>query len=177
MREHDLNLYELETELMETAESITQMEASGNEEDIAAALHALEAYINQSLQKRDNCGKFIQFLNATDDAITDEISRLQDKQKRIRKKREGFSKYILFVMGRLGVKTLEGRLFSFKARLNPVKVIIEDEAKIPAWYKTLDEPKPPELKIDKKAIGEDLKDGKEVPGAHLEQETRLVIDQ
>lgn len=177
MGEHDLNLYELETELMETAESITQMEASGNEEDIAAALHALEAYINQSLQKRDNCGKFLRFLDANDDACENEITRLKNYQAHIRKKRENFSKYILFIMGRLGVKKLEGRLFSFKARQNPPSVVIDDEAKIPAWYKTLAEPKPPELKPDKKSIKEAIQNGKEVPGAHLEQETRLVIDQ
>lgn len=173
----DLTLYELEEGLVATAQYVAEMEAGGNEEDLAEALQSLEAYIKESVIKRDNCGRYLMSLDATADAIDSQIAWLQEKQKKIEKRREAFAKHMLFVMSRIGVKTLEGKVFSFKARQNPVKVIIDDEAKVPTWYKTLDEPKPPELKPDKKQIREAIEKGEEVPGAHLEQETRLVIDQ
>lgn len=44
-------------------------------------------------------------------------------------------------------------------------VLIEDEDKIPAKYKTIKQ----EIKIDRKRIAEDLKSGETVPGARLEK--------
>lgn len=171
-----LTLYDLETGLAEAAERLFELQNQPETpQDIEEALAILETYITESVVKRDNCGRYLQSLDATNDAIDNQIAWLQEKQKRIRKRRTSFSNYLLFIMYKLGVKKLEGTVFSFRARQNPVSVVIEDESKIPAEYKR--QPETPAPIPDKKAIKDALIEGKQVPGAALKQETRLVIDQ
>lgn len=170
-----LTLYEVETELMESFQQVQALQESGNEDDLATALACLEAYIKESVAKRDRVGKFLETLESTEASIDSEIKRLQDRKKRIERTRESMCSYILMIMSKIGVTKLEGTLFSFKARKNPVSVVIESEASIPAEF--MRQPDPPAPKPDKKAIKEALQAGAVVPGARLTQETRLVIDQ
>lgn len=170
-----LTLYDVEVELMETFNQVQQLQDEGNEEQLATALSCLEAYIKESVSKRDRVGKFLETLEATRASIDCEIERLQDRRKRIGKTREAMCNYILLVMSRIGVQKLEGALFSFKVRKNPPSVVIESEIDIPVEY--LKQPEPPPPKPDKKSIKEALQAGEIVPGARLTQETRLVIDQ
>jgi len=169
-----LTLYEVETELMETFDQVQELQQAGNEEELASALFALEAYIKESVHKRDRCGKFLETLESTQVSIDLEIERLQDRKKRIAKAREAMCQYILLVMNRIGVQKLEGELFSFKARKNPPSVSITDPVALPPDY--LRQPDPPPPVPDKKLIKEDLARGVDVPGACLQQSTRLVID-
>ena len=169
-----ITLYDVEVELQEAYERVCELEQEGNQEELSAALSILEAYITGSVQKRDRCGKFLETVEFAEQNIDSEIKRLTEKKQRIKKVRASFEGYILMVMGRIQAKRLDGQLFSFVARKNPRKVVIDDELKIPAKY--LSDPPLPPPTIDKKAIKEAINSGTEVPGAHLAQETRLVVE-
>lgn len=73
-------------------------------------------------------------------------------------------------MADAGLRKAEGKLYSFALRKNPDSVEIEDENLVPAEYISYSP------QIDKRAIGDALHDGKEVPGAKLiTGRTHLVI--
>jgi hypothetical protein len=72
-----------------------------------------------------------------------------------------------------GVSKIESPYLSMTIRKNPPSVIIDDVDSIPPKYIHIPELPPP--MPDKSAIGRDLKSGKDIPGTHLEQTTRLVI--
>jgi hypothetical protein len=71
------------------------------------------------------------------------------------------------------ITKLEGPDFSARIQNNPASVIIDDVGALPT--KLMTQPLPPPPAPNKKAIGELLKAGKEVSGAHLEHGQRLVI--
>ena len=169
-----ITLYDVEVELQEAYERVCELEQEGKQEELSVALSILETYITESVHKRDRCGKFLETIEANEKAIDAEIDRLKQKKLRAEKVRTSFEGYILMIMDRIHVNRLEGQLFSFIAKKNPPSVVIDDQLKIPAKY--LVEPPLPPPKPDKKAIARDIKDGTEVPGAHLAQETRLVVE-
>lgn len=173
-KNESLTLYEVETELAETFDQVQELQSTGQEDELHAALFALEAYVKESVAKRDRVGKFLETLDATQASIDCEIERLQDRKKRIGKAKESMCQYIVMIMGRIGVQKLEGNLFSFKIWKNPPSVAITDPVALPPEY--LRQPDPPAPVPDKKLIKEDLTAGVDIPGACLVQSTRLVID-
>jgi hypothetical protein len=79
---------------------------------------------------------------------------------------------VKFALEQLDTPEVHGYEFTFKLQANPQSVIIDDETKIPAEFiitevKTTTRPA-------KKEILEAIKDGREIPGAHVERSTRLV---
>ena len=67
---------------------------------------------------------------------------------------------------------LKTALFSAKFIKNPPKVVITDEKNVPAKYLTYI---PATTTVNKNALKEDLKNGIELPFAHLEQGRRLDL--
>lgn len=73
-------------------------------------------------------------------------------------------------MKSLDLPEIQGREVLFRRQANPPKVVIDDEKKIPGSY-FVSEVK---TTLDKKKLGEDLKSGQEVAGAHIERGERIV---
>jgi hypothetical protein len=69
-----------------------------------------------------------------------------------------------FAMAALNVDEVKGYENKFKIVNNPPSVVIEDEKLIDEKYKSTEII----VKVDKKSISSDLKDGLKVDGAHLE---------
>jgi hypothetical protein len=108
-------------------------------------------------------------------AIDAEIARLQALKARRQKIAQGLRDYIRWNMENAGVQRIDCQLFCLSLKKNPPSVEVLDEKQIPANYWTTPEPKPPEPRIDKKAIAAAIKAGTEVPGAKLNQGVRLEI--
>src|SRR4051812_22647834 len=89
------------------------------------------------------------------------IKALVDRKSRVEKSIEDRRGIILMAMDRAGIPTIRSPTCTLSVRDVPAKVIVTDEAQIPATYFTKPEPK-----LDKRAIGEALKSGP-VPGAEL----------
>lgn len=108
-------------------------------------------------------------------AIDAEIARLQALKAHRQKVAQGLRDYLKREMEFAGIERIECPLFRLTIKKNPPAVEVLDERQVPAGFWVTPPPKPPEARIDKKAISASLKAGIEVPGARLTQATRLEV--
>lgn len=108
-------------------------------------------------------------------AIDAEIARLQALKAHRQRIAQGLREYLKKNMEDAGIDRIECALLKLTIKKNPPAVEVQDEAQIPGGYWVTPEPKPPEKRLDKKAIAAALKKGEEVPGAKLIQHTRLEV--
>lgn len=97
--------------------------------------------------------------------IKERSGELKDRYTRIELRLESKKAAILHAMLETGERKFELPTVTLSARANPPSVVISDEALIPDEYKITPDPLP--QKIDKITILQILKDGKEVSGAVL----------
>jgi hypothetical protein len=79
--------------------------------------------------------------------------------------------YLLTQMQQVNIPKLSNSWLTIQIKNNPCKVIVEDETLLSDDFKTTEV----SIKINKSAIGEQLKAGEFVPYAHLESTQRLEI--
>lgn len=108
-------------------------------------------------------------------AIDAEIARLQALKAHRQRIAQGLREYLKKNMEDAGIDRIECPLLKLTIKKNPPAVEVQDEAQIPGSYWVTPEPKPPEKRLDKKAIAAALKKGEDVPGAKLIQHTRLEV--
>ena len=75
------------------------------------------------------------------------------------------------VIDNAGIKELHTEHYILKPRSFRQKTVISDESKLPEVYRVKKEV----ISIDKQKLYSDMKDGKEVSGAHLEPNRKTVI--
>ena len=90
------------------------------------------------------------------------LGQLGDRKARIAKTIETLKAIQLAAMDKAGVKTSKGPLATLSVRPTPPKVIVTNEAEIPAAYF-----KTPDPTLDKSALGDALAAGETIPGAVL----------
>jgi len=90
-------------------------------------------------------------------------AQLSEREDRLRHRAERMKADLLEALQDTGRDKIELPDATLSVRQNPPKVIVTDEAVIPAEFRR--EPEPPSA--DKKKIAEALKGGREVPGALL----------
>lgn len=130
---------------------------------------ALGEHLKASIEKRDKLGSCIAWIDGQAEMIRAEEKRLAARRGSFEKFSQAIRDSLKAQLEEWGVKKVEGMKFSFAIQKNPPAVEIEDEAAIPAEFI---EYKP---SISKSKVKDALQDGKEVPGAKLNQSTRLVI--
>lgn len=109
-------------------------------------------------------------------AIDVEIARLMALRAAVLKRSEALRARMFDSMVAMGVQKITCPLFQISRRKNPEKVVVFEQALIPAEFMRTPEPPPhPEPSPDKAAIKEALKAGKDVQGARLERTERLVV--
>lgn len=167
-----VNLYQLTSEYKMLAERLASadfdaetvrdtIEASGLVDDLTAKAQSLECIARGAL--------------AHHDTIDAEIARLQALKAQRDKIAQGLRDYLRENMERAGIEKIECPLFSIGIRKNPPSVEITNIDDVPFSFWRTPEPKPPVSAPDKAAIKDALKRGEEVPGARLNQTTRLEI--
>lgn len=109
------------------------------------------------------------------DAIDAEIFRLKALKEKRDLIAEGLRDYLKENMERAGIEKIECPLFSISIRKNPPSVEITNTDDLPFSFWRTPEQKPPAPAPDKDAIKLALKRGEDVPGARLNQTTRLDI--
>lgn len=160
--------------LYELTEEWQQLIAMMDDPDVDPEVlqDTLEGLSGEIDEKGDNYAKVIRMYEGDITTIDAEIKRLtalkQNRQKNIERMKESLKK----TMQATGKTKFKTSLFSFGIRKNPVKLVIDMQTKIPAYYYVVPDPKP---ELNKALIKEDLKAGKEVEGAHLEQGESLQI--
>jgi hypothetical protein len=133
----------------------------------------LESLSGDLQTKATNVAMFSQNLRATAEAIREAAKAQVDRAKAIERKADQIEKYLKDNMERTGITKIECPYFVIAIKQNPPSVVIDDESALGMEY--FNYPEPPKPTPDKKLIGEVLKNGGEVAGAHLERGTRLEI--
>ena len=157
------SMYELTTSM----QAVQALAEQG--EDVTDTLLSLEGDIEA---KAENTHKVIKMFSGYNVAIDEEIKRLQEIKKHNENAVERLKSGIENMMIALNKSELKTPLFSAKWVKNPPKVVITDETNVSAKYLTYI---PATTTVNKNALKEDLKNGIELPFAHLEQGRRLDL--
>jgi hypothetical protein len=99
------------------------------------------------------------------DALGQRIEEMRARQKRIEERIEHKREFAATVMESAGIKKLSLPAATVTLTPRPPKVIVTDEAALPAAYFTT--PDPPAPRVDRRKLAEALKYGEDVPGALL----------
>ena len=157
------NMYALTTSM----QAVQALAEQG--EDVTDTLLSLEGDIEV---KAENTNKVIKMFSGYNTSIDEEIKRLQEVKKHNENTIERLKSGIENMMIALNKTELKTPLFTAKWVKNPPSVVITDESKVDARYLTII---PQTTKVNKNAIKDDLKNGIELPYAHLEQGRRLDL--
>lgn len=165
--ENKLSLYNITNSfitLFEKAENgeLTQEEIQEQGNDLALALK----------NKSTSIIGYVRNSELMSEAIKNEIDRLTAMKKAVDNRIDKFKEYVKENMQHLEVEKIETELGTLSIAKNPASVEIYDETLITDEYKK----EKVTISIDKTAIKNDIKAGKEVQGARLiEDKTSLRI--
>jgi hypothetical protein len=168
-------LYEISNEYTAVMDAIEQLFDTHPELDEASKRAILEenlAGVQQSFDdKAFALGGLIQNLKFEHSNVKELQDRFTKRAKGLEKTIGQLSDYLLAQMQAVNRPKLSNAWLTLQIRTNPCRVIIEDETLLGEEFKQ----KEIIIKINKTAIGEQLKSGASVPYAHLEQSQRLEI--
>lgn len=141
------------------------------EDDANEALKTALDQIDEEIEKKaDNIAKVIKNFDATNEAIDSEIKRLNIKKKSIENHQKYLKKYLEESMIKVNKTKFKTDLFSFNIQNFKKSVIIEDFKKVPETYLVQRAPD-----VDRQKLYQDLKNGLEIEGIHLQDNKGLVI--
>jgi len=169
-----LRLYEIADNYLQALEELAEMEDLP-QEVIADTLEGLQGGFEA---KAVSVGAYIKTLEAEASAIKEVRESMERRQNALERHAERLREYLKAQMERTGLRHIKvppertkAPCIILRLQANPPSVTIEDEAAIPEHYKQ----QVIAVKVLKSEIAKALKAGEEVPGARLEQSTRLVI--
>lgn len=164
----NLTLYQIAGEFRDAADKLAEL--GMDEQTFKDTLESLGGDLEE---KCKNTAFVVRNLEAAAAQIGAAVSEMNARAQQLEKNAERVRQYLLDNMIFAGVKKLETPYFVLSVRENPPKVVIDDEKLIPGEY--FADPPPPPPKLDKKLVAQAIKDGCNVPGAHLERGMSLVI--
>lgn len=161
-------LYSLTAEYRAAAERLHDLDL--DDQTIADTLESMQGAIEVKAQN-------VAFMVRNFEALADQIKAAEEAMSARRKAMEAraarIRSYLLGNMLACGISKIECPEFRIAVQNNPPSVVIDSEGLIPSEFMTA--PEPPQPRANKKAIAEAIKAGREIPGAHLETSSRLVI--
>lgn len=157
-------------ELTEMYEGIWDL-ANDEESDLDALEIALKGIEENIEVKAENTAKLIKSLEANVKVIQEEERRLAGKRRAMNNKIKGIKGYMEHQLKTMNINKIQGDLFTVALQNNPPSVRFIDEDLIPDEYKE----ETVTVKIPKKAILDDLKEGKEIAGTEMVQTKSLRI--
>jgi hypothetical protein len=155
----------------EYRQQLDQLEQMGLDEQTFR--DTLESIGGDIEEKSINVAMFVRNLESSATAIETQIESMEERSKAIRKKADHIKDYLRANMEHAKIQKIESPFFVLAIRKNPASLVLDDESKVPPSFLKTPEPPPPML--DKTKLKDALKNGEVVPGAHLEQKTRLEI--
>lgn len=169
-----LKLYEIADDYLFALEALTEND-DFTEEEVEDTMEGLRGSFDQ---KAIAVAAYIRTIKDECRAVSDEKIRLNKRALMVGAREEKLlatikrlTEYLKSQMERCMVTEINGEIFTVKIKNNPPRVEIDNLSEIPAPFKSVTS----EIQPLKEAIKKALLDGKDVPGAHLEQSTRLDI--
>ena len=141
------------------------LENGEDNEELAAVLNTLDAEIED---KAENIAKLIKNYEADIEAFKTEEKRIAERRRTLENIVKRLKEYLFNNMKLTGKTKFKKGTFSFNIAKNPPSVEITNVDIISSDYKVLTEV------LDKKAILQDLKDGKDVQGAILKDDNESL---
>ncbi|MBO0473275.1 siphovirus Gp157 family protein [Enterococcus ureasiticus] len=158
-----MKLYEMTENYNQVLEMAEQLDAETLKDTLDSIDEAIEI-------KVENTAKVVRSLEGNVDAIDSEIKRLTAKKSTLNNNIKGIKNYMQESMEQVGKDKIKGQLFNVGIQNNQQSVNVLDEKKINLNYFIEQPPK-----LDKKLLLADLKEGKEVEGAEIQQTRSLRI--
>ncbi len=160
-------LYLLANEYRDAARRLADMDL--DEQTVADTLEGMSGELEVKAQ---NVGFMIRALEAEAAAIQQWCKDADHRAEMLERRGEALRAYLHRCMEATGIEKITGPgiVLSFR---KSTAVVIDEEGLIPAGFMRQAEPPPPTP--DKKMIGDALKHGHEVPGAHLEHRKSLQL--
>lgn len=142
-------------------------------EQIKDTIEAIEGELEAKLI---NCGYVVLNLESAAIAIKNAAAKQMVRAERLAKRADSLRAYMLFHAQCVNMKPIEHTDFVLRLVNNTPSVVIDDPRQIPASFMRTPEPEPPPQDVpDKQAIAKALKQGIEVPGAHLYRGQRIEL--
>ena len=158
-------LYEL-TEMYQNISNLIEEDA-----DNETLEKALDEITDNIQMKAENMAKLIKSIEGNINALKDEEKRLQAKRKALENKVVSIKRYLEEQLKAMGLKKVQGNLFTVSIQKNPQSVNILNEDLIPEQFKKV----VTTTKIDRKELLAALKEGQEIEGAEIKQTESLRI--
>jgi hypothetical protein len=162
-----LRLYEIAGDYLQALEALADIEELLPE----AIADTLEGLAGTFQDKAVNVAAYIRSLEAEAAAVEDARRRMEQRQRSLQRHADTLRGYLKLEMERTGITKVKNAELALRVQKNPPSVIIDHEDLIPDTYRE----QVITVKLLRSEIGKALKSGENVPGAHLEQATRLVI--
>jgi hypothetical protein len=129
------------------------------DETLESELDSIQAELTDKVHQT---AAMVRTLEAEAKAVADEAKRLQERSRALRAHAERVKAYAGRCLKDANVDRVKTPLFTVAWQDSPPAVHVEDDSEIPMHYWRNQDPK-----LDKRAISEDLKAGKHVPGCKL----------
>ena len=124
--------------------------------------------------KVNNIANWIESLDADVDWLTKKKRSISDELTYRKNLRNNLMVYLTSAIDDRGLKEVRTDNFILRPRSYRQRTVIEDENKIPTEYRNYEKYQGM-FDVDKSAIYKALKDGKQVPGAHLKPNRKVMI--
>ncbi|ABA56555.1 MULTISPECIES: siphovirus Gp157 family protein [Nitrosococcus] len=162
-----LRLYAIADDYLEVLEGLAEID------DLPAEVitDTLEGLQGAFEVKARHVAAYIRSLEAEASAIKEARKAMEQRERSMMRHVKRLRGYLETHMERTGITRIKSPELSLRLQASPPKVVIDNEEQVPARYKEIRT----ETVLLKSSLGETLKDGEYVPGAHLEQSKRLVI--
>lgn len=164
-----LTLYELTEVARQELAQLGELEL--DEQTIRDTMEAIQWPVEQKAQ---NVLAVAGNIEAEAEMIEQRIAVLAKRQKALANRSKWLRDYVLGCMNSAGIKEIKCADFTAKPRLNPERVVVDNEAGLPdECWRTI----PATRELDKASIKELLKAGDErvSQAAHLERSVRLEV--
>ena len=168
-----MHLYQLTSQYREALAVLNDCDLSDLTPDeqqdlLETTLEPFEFEINNKIL---SVGKFIANLELEAEALKTMEQRIQVRRKSNERKAEWLTNYAHVSMETMKLTEVKDNQIKLNIRKNPPKVVITNESLLPSEFTELQTT----TLIRKNLISESLKLGNFVPGAHLQNSTRLQI--
>jgi len=161
-----LKLYEYTDQYRELMDDLQDIDLT--DRYIADTIEGLRGEIKL---KGQNIGSFICNMDANVTLLKEHESKIKVKRLAMQKRIDWLKNYLLTNMQSAGINEISCSLFTIKPCKNPPSVLIDNEDQVPDKYKS----EITTVRIDKKLIAIDLKDGHDISGVHSHQGFSLNI--
>jgi hypothetical protein len=163
-----VKLYELTNEMA----ALNSLDAEGDDDMRQAIIDTLDGMSCELQEKATSIAYFVRNIDSDIDALSAEIARLNTRKKVLQYRADSVTDYLRSNMVRAGITKIECPLFVISCRAGREIAFIDDESAIPDEFMTVKT----DITPNKNAICKAMKDGLEVPGAHLElSKSSLII--